>query len=184
MIGNMVGKVTEDNTLQIIPQAAAKGVRPALTPLQGATITDFAANDAKNGYKLEYTRAGQKYNVNYSWNNTGKYTFDFVSPTGTVTNVYNGFTQCNVTTATADEKLDFGFQVYPNPSSNLLTIEPGDDINESDIQKISIINLDGKLVFEKVGFNNTINTAGFPPGAYILNMHTRNGNFTKKIIIY
>lgn len=184
MIGNMVGKVTEDNTLQIIPQAAAKGVRPALTPLQGATITDFAANDAKNGYKLEYTRAGQKYNVNYSWNNTGKYTFDFVSPTGTVTNVYNGFTQCNVTTATADEKFDFSFLVYPNPSSNLLTIVPGDDINESDIQKISIINLDGKLVFEKVGFNNTINTAGFPPGAYILNMHTRNGNFTKKIIIY
>lgn len=31
MIGNMVGTVTEDATMQIIPQAAAKGVRPALT---------------------------------------------------------------------------------------------------------------------------------------------------------
>lgn len=184
MIGNMVGKVTEDNTLQIIPQAAAKGVRPALTPLQGATITDFMANDAKNGYNLGYTRAGQKYNVNYSWNNTGKYTFDFVSPIGTVTNVYNGFTQCNVTSATANDNFNFSIHVYPNPSSNLLTIDLADKIIAEDIQKISLINLDGKLIFENIGFTNTINTSGFSTGTYLLNLHTRNGNYSKKIVIY
>ena len=35
MIGNMVGQVTEDANLQIIPQAQAKPIRTAGTPLSG-----------------------------------------------------------------------------------------------------------------------------------------------------
>jgi hypothetical protein len=69
MIGNMVGKVTEDATLQIIPQAAAQPVRPSLTPLSGATITGFQANPAGNGYDLTYTRNGQTYHVEYQLDN-------------------------------------------------------------------------------------------------------------------
>lgn len=97
MIGYMVGSVTEDATLQIIPQAAAKPVRPSLTPLTGATITAFAPNGTNNGYNLTYTKSGQNYNVNYSWT-TNVYTYNFISPTGTTTSTYNGFTQCAIVT--------------------------------------------------------------------------------------
>ncbi len=86
MIGNMVGQVTEDATLQIIPQAAAKPVRPFLNPLTGATITNCVPNANNNGYNLTYTRSGQTYQVNYYWGDTtnskSKYIFRFVSPSG------------------------------------------------------------------------------------------------------
>ena len=74
-IGRMVGKVTEDATLQIIPQPRANPVRPSLTPLNGAVITDFVPNSSGNGYILTYERNGQSTKVDYSWTNTGKYTF-------------------------------------------------------------------------------------------------------------
>ena len=85
MIGNMVGQVTEDATLQIVPQSKATPVRPSLTPLSGATITGFQSNGGGNGYKLTYTRNGQEYQVDYNWTNNGVYTYQFIAPTGTVT---------------------------------------------------------------------------------------------------
>ena len=97
MIGYMVGTVTEDTTLQIIPQAAAKPVRPSLTPLTGATITACVPNANNNGYNLTYTKGGQNYHVNYSWT-TNVYTYNFISPTASTTSTYNGFTQCAIVT--------------------------------------------------------------------------------------
>ena len=97
MIGKMVGQVTEDATLQIIPQAAASSVRTSGTPLSGATITGCAANANNNGYNLTYTRNGQTYQVNYSWGDTtrsrSKYNFRFISPTNTADSIYVGFSQ-------------------------------------------------------------------------------------------
>ena len=96
MIGNMVGKVTEDATLQIIPQAAAKPVRPSGTPLSGAVITGCLPNASNNGYTLTYTRLGQTYSVAYSWTPQGVFTFNFNSPTGTTTSTYTGTAICSV----------------------------------------------------------------------------------------
>ncbi len=94
MIGNMVGVVTEDTTHQIIPQAAAKSPRPALTPLSGAVITGCQPNNSNNGYNLTYTNGGLTYHVNYFWadttNNRSKYTFDFVSLANTTESIYLG----------------------------------------------------------------------------------------------
>jgi hypothetical protein len=115
MIGNMVGQVTEDTTLQIVPQARAYPVRPSLTPLNGAVITGFHPNGS-NGYTLIYTLSGQTDSIYYHWTNTGQYTYEFYTQgTGvpTVQN-YNGFVQCFVSTgiqaSTRSEVL-----VYPNP---------------------------------------------------------------------
>ena len=102
MIGSMVGKITEDNTLQIVPQAAAQPIRTSLTPLTGATITSCLANSGNNGYNLTYTISNQTYHVNYIWTDTSnsrsKYSFYFISPTSTVDSIYLGHSQslCNV----------------------------------------------------------------------------------------
>jgi len=102
MIGSMVGQITEDNTLQIVPQAAAQPIRTSLTPLTGATITSCLANTGNNGYNLTYTISNQTYHVNYNWTDTSnsrsKYSFYFVSPTNTIDSIYLGHSQslCSV----------------------------------------------------------------------------------------
>lgn len=184
MIGNMVGKVTEDNTLQIIPQAAAKGVRPALTPLQGAEITNCTPNASNNGYVLEYTRSGQKYAVDYSWTNDGKYTFKFVSPTGTTTSLYNGQAICSVPiTAAEDIAWSRQIKIYPNPTLETLTIDPGENISDKEILRVTMYNLSGERVYQTNTFVRTINIQGFAKGAYLLNIHTKDHNMSKKVII-
>jgi hypothetical protein len=107
MIGNMVGSVTEDADLQIVPQSKASPIRPAGAPLKGAVITNLVANANQNGYALTYTLAGLTYLVEYEWSTNGVYTFKYTSPTGGVTNnVYNGFKQCTISTAIENNSIE------------------------------------------------------------------------------
>jgi hypothetical protein len=93
VIGAMKGKVTLDPSTpapenQIIPQAFTKPVRPATTPLNGASITDFVAVGA-NGYLLTYKIGTKNGYVKYSWDANNKYTFMLTDTAGVVvTNSY------------------------------------------------------------------------------------------------
>lgn len=82
----MRGKVSLDPTTpapenQILPQAKTVAIRPALTALKGASITDFKSAGT-NAYSLEYTLNGKKAFVNYNWDNAGNYTFTFIDTDG------------------------------------------------------------------------------------------------------
>ena len=89
VIGAMKGKVNLDPATpapenQILPQAFAKGARPALTQLKGAVITDFKANGT-NGYNLTY-KIGSKFGyVNYSWDANNKFTYTIIDTAGVST---------------------------------------------------------------------------------------------------
>lgn len=93
VIGAMKGKVTLDPSTtapenQIIPQAFTKPVRPATTPLNGASITDFVAVGT-NGYLLTYKIGTKNGYVKYSWDANNKYTFILTDIDGVaVTNSY------------------------------------------------------------------------------------------------
>jgi hypothetical protein len=93
VIGAMKGKVTLDPTTnapenQILPQAFTKPVRPATTPLNGASITDFVAVGT-NGYLLTYKIGTKNGYVKYSWDANNKYTFILTDIDGVaVTNSY------------------------------------------------------------------------------------------------
>jgi len=85
VIGSMRGKVTTDPATpapenQILPQAFTNSVRPALTALRGATITNFEAISPTT-YLLTYTLNAKKYTVKYSWVNS-TYTFVFTDSEG------------------------------------------------------------------------------------------------------
>ena len=89
VIGAMRGKVSLDvNTPapenQILPQAFASPVRPATSPLNGATITDFFSTGI-NAYKLTYKIGAQFGYVEYSWDATNKYTYKLTDINGNVT---------------------------------------------------------------------------------------------------
>ncbi|MFM2395317.1 MAG: hypothetical protein RLZZ546_3300 [Bacteroidota bacterium] len=93
VIGALKGKVTLDPTTtapenQVIPQAFSKPVRPATSPLNGATITDFVAVGT-NGYLLTYKRGTKNGYVKYSWDANNKYTFILTDTSGiAVTSTY------------------------------------------------------------------------------------------------
>lgn len=82
MIGKMRGKVTKSQDDEITPQPRTIAIRDFLQPLNGAKITDFKSTGTQ-AYSLEYSINDQKHYVDYSWDNTGKYTFTFISADGT-----------------------------------------------------------------------------------------------------
>ena len=96
LIAGLRGKVTinPDTTApenEISPQAHTRGVRPALTPLRGAEITDYKIISPTQ-YSLTYTHDGQEHKLNYGWGATeatkDSYTFEFIDPEGTTVQTY------------------------------------------------------------------------------------------------
>ena len=88
VIGAMKGKVATDPSTpapenQILPQAFSSPLRPATSPLSGASITDFTANGT-NAYLLTYKIGTKNGFVDYSWDASNKYTFILTSPDGAV----------------------------------------------------------------------------------------------------
>jgi hypothetical protein len=93
VVGAMKGKVSLDPSTpapedQILPQAFAKPLRPATTPLKDAVITDFKSTGT-NAYSLTYRIANKYGYVNYSWDASNKYTYILIDTSGkSTTNVY------------------------------------------------------------------------------------------------
>lgn len=184
MVGKMVGHVTEDTTMQIVPQAHANPIRPSGTPLNGALITGCTPNANNNGYIFTYTLNGDNYTIEYSWNSSGTYTFNYISPGGTTTAVYNDFTQCNLPTAIVNlSKSDKFFTLFPNPVSNTLNINYDNEVDKKLIQQISIYNFQGQCVFNATNAIDKIITSSFISGIYVVKIKYANQVFTKKIQI-
>ncbi len=186
MIGNMVGVVTEDANLQIIPQPQGTAIRTEnWTPLAGALITSCVAN-ANNGYNTAYTLNGVSgYATNYTATAAGLYTFQYVTPTGTTSTNYNGPAQCTVPNLGFDEVafLDNAFTIYPNPTSDVLNIKLRKDINEKDILGVSIYDLKGSLVSKTSDFKSNIDIKNLSKGSYVVKIEFLNYLISKKIIV-
>jgi len=78
--GGFHGEVVERDG-QVDPQPRAEGVRPALPPLRGAKIVDFAESKA-DSYQLTYEIRGKKGTVSYVLAKDGSAQFTFVDPNG------------------------------------------------------------------------------------------------------
>jgi Secretion system C-terminal sorting domain/YHYH protein len=182
MVANMVGVVTKDATDQIIPQPTGAPLRPAGNPLNGAVITNCVANGT-NGYNLTYTLSNQTYNVNYSWTNTGAFTFNFISPTGTTISNYSGQI-CTITSPTNDLSSDnIHIKIYPNPTKLGFSLDLSSPFNVNDIKKISIFDIKGSLLFEAKGYKSFIETPNFKAGVYFIKIQFSNAQLTKKLIV-
>jgi hypothetical protein len=184
MIGKMKGEVTEDATLQIIPQPSAHPVRPSGTPLTGATITGFTPNGTGNGYNMTYTLNGGNYAWNYSWTPNNVFTFNYVTPTGTTSTNYNGQAPCSLPTgvkAALDGKA--GFRVYPNPASHVVTMELESPRNEAEVVSTSILNVKGQVVNELSGFHKSMNLSQLPKGSYHIRLTLKSGFVTRNLVI-
>jgi hypothetical protein len=185
MIGNMVGNVTEDADLQIVPQSKASPIRPAGTPLKGAVITNLLANANHNGYALTYTLAGLTYLVEYEWNSNGVYTFKYTSPTGVVTNnVYNGFKQCTISTAIENNIIENKeLVIFPNPSKgNFEILFTGKQENKN-LYEVYVYDMLGKLLYQEKKSQGSLALGELGKGTFIVKVKSDNEIYHKKIII-
>lgn len=186
MIGNMVGVVTEDTNLQIIPQPQGNPIRNEnWTPLAGALITSCVAN-ANNGYNTNYTLNGVSgYATNYTATAAGVYTFQYVTPTGTTSINYNGTAQCTVPNLSAANfiSIEKNITIFPNPATDNLQINLGNAFLENDVQNISIYDLKGSLVSKTVKFYPILNIKNVSKGTYFVKIQFSNSLVSKKLLV-
>lgn len=186
MIGAMVGKITEDSTHQIIPQAAATPVRPSLTPLKGAVITSCKEHPAKNGYTVVYSYNGGIDSLEYNWTTSGKYTYNYYKQAGFTSASYQKFAPCrinNAQTTTIYELPNIEFNVFPLPVNDVITIQLSNSIAENNIYNTSIVDINGRIVFQKNGFQNSIAVSDLKTGMYYIQLSTKKGITSKRILI-
>ena len=185
MIGNMVGQVTEDSSLQIIPQPQGNPVRTEnWTPLNGALITSCIANSS-NGYNTLYSLNGVSgYATNYTVSGT-TYTFKYVTPTGITTTNYNGPAFCTVPNLNVSEIIlkERNVTIYPNPASDVLNISLGSSYLENDVNKISIVDVKGSLVLSLPNFNSNIDIKKLEKGIYFVKIEFSKSVVTKKLLV-
>lgn len=101
--------------------------------------------------------------------------FDYNEPI--VTNTVTTLIQ-EAVAATIEGKKQDGISIYPNPSDRLVHIKHSESIY---VQKISIINLQGRILMSKVG-NDVIDVSGLSPGMYMVSVNTDKGTVTQKLI--
>jgi len=190
MIGNFVGKVTQDTTHQLIPQAHANPVRPAQTPLPPLLITDVHCNDT-NSYTLIYKLNGSTDSIVYSWTPQGVYTYHyFIQDSGETTQTFNGYTpcysiQCNSIPTSVNElsKPGNNFSIYPNPTSAEFYLSLGDDTKLSQIQRITVYSLTGNIVYQSKGYSGKIDLNKAAPGTYLVKLGFDNYELSEKLVV-
>ncbi len=67
---------------QVDPQPNARPVRPATTPLRGATITDFSMTPDGKNFDLRYSQNGKIGSVRYAIEGDGTYKFQYLAADG------------------------------------------------------------------------------------------------------
>jgi len=163
MIASFAGQVTEDSTYQLIPQAAAKGVRPALTPLKGATLTALTPNGTNSGYGLKYTLNGQTYSLDYSWTPQGNYTYVFNDQNGNRTNTYKGNPICTIPTSSVQEEVVQSHYTYDGQT---IQVQMNNDMQS--LLALHLYDMQGRLIREQQG--DIMHMNGLNTGLYFLNI--------------
>ena len=78
---------------------------------------------------------------------------------------------------------DNAFTIFPNPTSDVLNIKLRKDINEKDIQCVSIYDFKGNLISKNVNYNSNIDIKNLSKGSYVVKIEFLNYLISKKIIV-
>jgi hypothetical protein len=95
---------------------------------------------------------------------------------------------CPMITAITEPKQEDGFQIYPNPTTDKLTIVLAS--NSKKVQ-VTIADITGKIVYTTISTDPNsyreqkieVNTQDFAAGIYLVQIQTADFNATKKLIV-
>ena len=82
--------------------------------------------------------------------------------------------------ATEDVVLETSIKVYPNPSTNKISIELKNDV---ELKSVSMFNANGGQVKVKLNDNKSLNVAKLPRGIYVLRITTSAGSTEQKVVL-
>ena len=162
-------------------------------------LKDMATNEIVEEWHFD--QGGHAYKFYVSIPNNGCYKLSVISPNGegcgnglgiikdangntvmqfsqaanVFTNSYSVEFTCN--NADVEETSLTGFNVFPNPADNQITIE-GQNICE-----VLIYNAIGQIVYSKTGDIKIIDTSSFDEGLYVVNVKDINGNSASQRIV-
>ena len=95
-----------------------------------------------------------------------------------------GLSICGGVYAQQGEEIPNDIMVYPNPATDQVVISGW---SEGTAANIEIVNLDGKLVYQKQSVKHTLilnpRRLGLSKGVYFVSISTENGSETKKILV-
>jgi hypothetical protein len=141
---------------------------------RGTTDTVYTDGDTSTTYENRVNLENGEYNI----------VFNAKDKAGNDTSLTKNFTVGSVGINDPDALTSSEIQVYPNPTSDKLTIEIKDLKKEAEIK---ILNLTGKLVYEgKMPSGNNIhrvNLSEYPNGIYFIEIGIGNKQYTKEVIL-
>ena len=92
-----------------------------------------------------------------------------------------GFHQGILTFVNINEKqeLDFTINIYPNPTTNILTIDIS-KLPDNETLKVKILDINGKLINERMlDLSNTIDFRNYAKGTYLISIHNSKNEIIK-----
>lgn len=135
---------------------------------------------SSDGTLLNTMDGGLTWTVDTTWNVSSEIisikTFNDVCYINTTTGVYRRGTPC-VYLKVQEIEEEKNINIYPNPTTNLLTIELPDKIVDLDVL---VFDINGRLVME--GKSNRLITSNLAKGVYLLQVRT-NKKFYNKVFI-
>ena len=146
----------------------------------------FAANDGVNGrelWKTDGTNAGTVLVDDINTSGDSNPSDLIVANNRLFFSANDGLTGIELwkyqdtTLSTKDLELENGISLYPNPTSNSFSIE-----SKFQIEKISIYNLQGKMIKLFEAPLELYSIEALTSGIYFVNIQSENGKITKKII--
>ncbi len=133
----------------------------------------FSFTDGTNVYNtvLDHTSSGQTFTVDVGFTPINV-AFD------PHYDIVKGNTVLN-TTLENNEVIAQQFKVYPNPASNYVRI---DNTSQNTINQISIISMNGKIIYTTHNSFDHIDISAQAKGKYFVKIDTNHGHFVQKII--
>lgn len=172
-----------------------------------ATVDDTIRVDLKNGTGFDFVN-GYDYNIKVTSATSQWYEFDFTASPELMDSIVEIGISINPNTSTTEtitidsirignfdldpctetvisginsEVNSIEFSVYPNPASDIVSINSPNDLSQT---TITIINSQGILVESFDSNNNQVDVSNLSPGVYFVNMISNFGQATRRLVIY
>jgi hypothetical protein len=86
------------------------------------------------------------------------------------------------TAIVGNSKVEKEIYLYPNPTTDVLYFKYK-NISEEDIREISIYNLNGRLLYQTMQYQQGVDVSDFANGTYLVRVRLKDAQFYKKIVL-